>query len=469
MLKEQARAVEGIVRATDLGLICGSFLASALISERSEKVYAALAWLPGQGGMHVAISSDQYALLFTFSLLSWIVASQLRGTYLSLRTQGSGSIILSQLATAILWALLVGCLGFFFKLELISRAFLMVFLAIAMWTLSARQAVAQVIVRRIRTKGFNLRDVVIVGDRDRVVGFAELIGREATSGYRIVRQVITNPDLLSDCDDIEFDEAFVLMGADVANLENLAMKLVRRGKRVHFVPGIFDARQFRQGLTEFAGIPLLTIGGYGLSLPRAAAKRVFDIAGSLILLAGSAPLFVVVALLVKLSSPGPILFSQLRIGHGGREFRIYKFRTMYRDAEKTLYSNPDLYKKYVQNNYKLPKGEDLRITPIGSILRSTSLDELPQLFNVLKGEMSLVGPRPVVPSEINMYGDYGALFISVKPGLTGNWQINGRSDVDDYSRRAALDLEYVRDQSLKIDMDILLRTIPAVVSRRGAH
>jgi lipopolysaccharide/colanic/teichoic acid biosynthesis glycosyltransferase len=88
---------------------------------------------------------------------------------------------------------------------------------------------------------------------------------------------------------------------------------------------------------------------------------------------------------------------------------------------------------------------------------------------VLKGEMSLVGPRPVVPAEINMYGDYGALFISVKPGLTGNWQINGRSDVDDYARRAALDVEYVRDQSLKIDMDILLKTIPAVVMRRGAH
>lgn len=469
MLKEQARAVEGIARATDLSLISGSFLASALISERSEKLYAALAWLPGRGGMHVAISSDQYALLFTFSLLSWMVASQLRGTYLSLRTKSSGSIILGHLATASMWALLVGCLGFFFKLELISRAFLMVFLAIAMCALSARQAVAQLIIRCMRTKGFNLRDVVIVGDQDRVVGFAELIGREATSGYRIVRQVITNPDLPSDCDDTEFDEAFVLMGANVANLENLVMKLVRRGKRVHFVPGIFDARQFRQDLTEFAGIPLLTIGGYGLSLPHTAIKRVFDIAGSLILLVVSAPLLVVVALLVKLSSPGPIFFSQLRIGHGGREFRIYKFRTMYRDAEKALYSNPDLYKKYVQNNYKLPKGEDLRITSIGSILRSTSLDELPQLFNVLKGEMSLVGPRPIVPSEINMYGDYGALFMWVKPGLTGNWQVNGRSDVDDYSRRAALDLEYVRDQSLKIDVDILLRTIPAVVSRRGAH
>src|SRR5260370_9671257 len=132
MLREQARAVEGIARATDLGLISASFLASAFICERSNRVYAALAWLPGQKGMRAAISSDQYALLFTFSLLSWIVASQLRGTYLSLRTKSSGSIVLAQLMTAILWALLVGCLGFFFKLELISRAFLMVVLAIAM-------------------------------------------------------------------------------------------------------------------------------------------------------------------------------------------------------------------------------------------------------------------------------------------------------------------------------------------------
>ncbi len=469
MLREQARAVEGIARATDLGLISASFLASAFICERSNRVYAALAWLPGQKGLHAAISSDQYALLFTFSLLGWIAATQLRGTYWSLRTKTTGSIVLDNLMTAMLWALLVGFSGFFFKLELISRSFLMVFLALATSALSARQAVAQLVVRFFRTKGFNLRDVVVLGDRDRVAGFAELIGREATSGYRVVRQVVTDSDFSSDCSDTEFEEAFVLMGADVPNLDNLVMRFVRRGKRVHFVPGIFDARQFRQGVTEFAGIPLLTVGGYGLTWPNAAAKRAFDIAGSLISLVCAAPLFALVALMVKLSSPGPILFSQMRIGQGGREFRIYKFRTMYRDAEETLYSNPALYKKYVQNNYKLPKGDDLRITPIGSILRSTSLDELPQLFNVLKGEMSLVGPRPVVPSEINMYGDYSALFMSVKPGLTGNWQINGRSDVDDYSRRAALDLEYVRYQSLKNDFDILLRTIPAVVLRRGAH
>jgi exopolysaccharide production protein ExoY len=128
-----------------------------------------------------------------------------------------------------------------------------------------------------------------------------------------------------------------------------------------------------------------------------------------------------------------------------------------------------LHKRYVQNNYKLPKNDDFRITPIGGLLRTTSLDELPQLFNVLRGDMSLVGPRPIVPSELEKYGDCRGLFMSVKPGLTGNWQINGRSSIEDYSHRAALDLEYIRDQSLRNDVDILLKTIPAVVLRRGAH
>jgi lipopolysaccharide/colanic/teichoic acid biosynthesis glycosyltransferase len=135
----------------------------------------------------------------------------------------------------------------------------------------------------------------------------------------------------------------------------------------------------------------------------------------------------------------------------------------------TLISNPTLYQKYIENNYKLPKGEDPRITPLGAFLRRTSLDELPQLFNVLKGDMSLVGPRPIVPAEIDKYGEYGPLFMAVKPGLTGNWQIKGRSNISDYSRRAVLDIEYIRDQSLKTDVDILLKTIPAVVWRKGAH
>ena len=468
MLKEQTRAVEGVARAADLGLIAGSFVMSASISD-SRHLHGALAWLPGQGGMHVAISSDQYALLFTFSLLSWIAATQLRGTYTSVRADRSSSIVWNYVMTGMLWALLIGFSAFFFKLQLVSRSFLTVFLPLATLAVGARRTGEQLLMRFIRGKGFNLRDVLVVGDQSRAARLVEFIEHEGSSGYRVVRHVVTHPDRPTECEDTEFDEAFVLMGSGAANFESLVMRFIERGKRVHFVPGIFDARRFRQHLTEFAGIPLLTVGGYGLSLPQRVAKRVFDVAGSLILLVLLAPLFVLIALLVKLSSPGPVLFSQVRLGEGERKFRIYKFRTMRQDAEKILSSDPALYKRYLDNNYKLPKGEDFRITAIGGLLRSTSLDELPQLFNVLRGEMSLVGPRPIVPSELEMYGDCRGLFMSVRPGLTGNWQINGRSRIEDYSRRATLDLEYIRDQSLRNDVDILLKTIPAVVLRKGAH
>ena len=267
----------------------------------------------------------------------------------------------------------------------------------------------------------------------------------------------------------DLDEVFVLLGHGASDLERLVLKLVKRGKRVHLVPGIFDATLFRQSLAEVAGVPVLSIGGFGMSRFQAGAKRFLDIIAPLLLLLVLGPLLAVVALAVKLSSPGPVLFTQERLGKGGRRFRIYKFRTMYRDAEKILRSDLAVYQKYVENNYKLPPGQDCRITCIGRFLRTTSLDELPQLLNVLKGDMSLVGPRPIVPLEIEKYGDYGGLFMSVRPGLTGNWQVSGRSEVSDYTRRAALDIAYLRDQSLKTDINILLRTIPAVLSRKGAH
>src|SRR5262249_43983830 len=143
-------------------------------------------------------------------------------------------------------------------------------------------------------------------------------------------------------------------------------------------------------------------------------------------------------------------------------------RTMRTDAEKILRANPELYHKYISNNYKLPEGDDFRITPFGRFLRATSLDELPQLINILKGDLSLVGPRPIVPQELEEYGDFAPFLLSVRPGLTGYWQVMGRSTIG-YPRRAELELEYIRDQSLKNDMNIILKTIPAVIKQRGAH
>ncbi len=249
----------------------------------------------------------------------------------------------------------------------------------------------------------------------------------------------------------------------------MALRFIRMGKRVNIVTGMFDASLFRQSLYQFAGIPIVSIGGRGMSRFQVFVKRAIDVVGSAVLLVCLSPLMLAIAALIKLTSPGPVLFVQERLGQKWKRVRLYKFRTMHADAEQALKADPDLYDRYVSNNYKLPKGADPRVTPFGKFLRTTSLDELPQLFNVLTGDMSLVGPRPVVPPEIRRYDDLAHLFLSVKPGLTGLWQVNGRSEIVDTARRAELDLEYVRDQSIRTDVDILVRTIPAVLKRKGAH
>jgi lipopolysaccharide/colanic/teichoic acid biosynthesis glycosyltransferase len=163
-----------------------------------------------------------------------------------------------------------------------------------------------------------------------------------------------------------------------------------------------------------------------------------------------------------------VLFAQERLGLGGQRFRLLKFRSMVHDAERRLRQHPDLYGEYLRNDYKLPEDRDPRITRLGRFLRKSSLDELPQLWNVLRGEMTLVGPRPIVPEEIERYRPYADILLSVKPGLTGSWQVSGRSQLA-YPARAFLDLDYIARHTLRQDLGILVKTLPAVVRRRGAH
>jgi exopolysaccharide production protein ExoY len=469
MLKEQANTFLGISRAADLGIIAVSFASAATICPPATGPKP-LAWVPGLGGSPDAAGAFyQYPLLFFFSLIAWLAVAQWRDTYRSHRAEGYPSVLWQNLITQVLWGTLTGFCVFVFKLQLVSRLFFLTFLPLSMLLLNVKHTGIRIALTSARLRGFNLRSVAIIGDPDRVTLFSELMKRENDSGYRVLQEVHVDAATFENLSDTNVDEVFVLIGSGLADLERLILKLLKLGKRVHIVAGILDASPFRQSLGNFAGVPVLSIGGFRLEKVDAGAKRLLDICGSTILFGLLAPMMAMIALLIKISSPGPVVFAQERLGEHGRRFRIYKFRTMCVDAEKTLESNPALYQKYIDNNYKLPKGEDPRITPLGVFLRRTSLDELPQLFNVLKGDMSLVGPRPIVPAEIDKYGEYGQLFISVKPGLTGNWQTSGRSDITDYSRRAVLDIEYIRDQSLKTDVDILLKTIPAVVWRKGAH
>jgi lipopolysaccharide/colanic/teichoic acid biosynthesis glycosyltransferase len=197
-------------------------------------------------------------------------------------------------------------------------------------------------------------------------------------------------------------------------------------------------------------------------------NRALDVAVAAAALVVLSPVMTVVSILLKILDPGPILFRQERLGQCGRSFLLYKFRSMRVDAERLLRADGALYRRYVENDYKLPEAEDPRISPLGRFLRKTSLDELPQLWNVIKGDMALVGPRPIVPAEREKYEPYVDLLLAVRPGLTGLWQVNGRSAVR-YPARAFMDFDYVAARSLRGDLALLARTGPSVLMGRGAH
>jgi exopolysaccharide production protein ExoY len=471
MLRNNATTISALSRGVDLACVAIAFIAAATWCGYRDGI-GPLLWMSGASRPGAVHSGDQYVLLLVLSLVVWEVMAQWNEAYRSHRGQRLWPLVRTQMKCAILWAVLLGCLVFVFKLSAITRPFFLRFFPIAALLLIARQIVIDLVLRWIRAKGYNQRGVVVLGDPARAALFSKLIQQEAASGFRLVpgESVATDGNNMVWRPSGPFDEAFLVIGPDSPpEIESLALSLLKQGKRINIVPGLFDVKLFRQSLDEFAGVPVVSVGGPGLDEFQALAKRLMDLVGSALLAVMLAPVMAVVALLVRLSSPGPVLFSQERLGQGGRRFFIYKFRTMYADAQQRLESDPLLYQKYVANGYKLPKGKDPRVTALGKVLRALSLDELPQLFNVLKGDMSLVGPRPIVPPELAEYGEYGALFLSVKPGLTGNWQVNGRSAIVDYTRRAALDIEYIRDQSIKTDLNILLRTIPAVLRRKGAH
>lgn len=206
-----------------------------------------------------------------------------------------------------------------------------------------------------------------------------------------------------------------------------------------------------------------------LSLTARAVKRLVDVVGAVVFFTMGLPLYLLVALGVKFSSPGPVHYWQYRVGRNGRRFRFYKFRSMYVDGDEVLTSllaSDEEANSMWEAYQKLEK--DPRITPFGRLIRRASLDELPQFWNVLKGDMSLVGPRPCMEQQDRFYGRHWESYCAVKPGLTGLWQVSGRSRLS-YSQRVRLDARYVQEWSMGLDLKILLKTVSAVISGDGSH
>lgn len=196
-----------------------------------------------------------------------------------------------------------------------------------------------------------------------------------------------------------------------------------------------------------------------------AFKRIVDIILGCIGLVLLSPVFLILAICIKIDSKGPVIFAHKRIGKNGKEFNMYKFRSMYENAEKMIENFNEEQKREWQENFKLEN--DPRITKVGKFLRKTSLDELPQIVNIIKGDLSIIGPRPVIDEELEKYGKNKDKFLSITPGLTGYWQANGRSNTT-YEERMQMELYYIDNQSLWLDIKIFFKTIVSVLKKEGA-
>jgi exopolysaccharide biosynthesis polyprenyl glycosylphosphotransferase len=239
------------------------------------------------------------------------------------------------------------------------------------------------------------------------------------------------------------------------------------GCQLFSLPQAFSKGAIEPTLEWRRGVPLLGLTRPGLRGQQLVMKRAVDIVASAAGLMVLAPVFAMVGLAVKLSSPGPVLFSQMRVGLGGRRFRILKFRSMVVGAEHKL---ADLADHNICTDPRLFKiKDDPRATRLGRFLRQSSIDELPQLWNVLRGDMSLVGPRPPLPSEVALYQEHHYSRFDMRPGVTGPWQVSGRNRITDFDEVIRLERAYMRHWSIWKDLAILARTIPVVLRMDGAH
>ncbi|WP_438867433.1 sugar transferase [Paractinoplanes ferrugineus] len=334
-----------------------------------------------------------------------------------------------------------------------------------------------------RARGASLRRVILAGHELAVIGMARQLRRERYHGLEVVGACLppghdgvgvtgmpvygTFDDVASAVEQADADTVVVLSCPELDGnaLRRLAWRLERDEVDLVVASALVDVAGARTTIRPFDGLPMLHVEHPRLHGGSRLIKDLFDRVGALLLLAAFGPLLLAVALCVRMTSRGPVLFRQVRVGRDGRPFRIFKFRSMYVDAEARL---AELRHLNEHDGVLFKMRDDPRVTGVGRWLRRFSLDELPQLLNVLLGQMSLVGPRPPLPSEVAVYADDVRRRLAVKPGMTGLWQVSGRSDLS-WEEAVRLDLRYVENWSLSLDLVILLRTMTAVVRSSGAY
>lgn len=297
-----------------------------------------------------------------------------------------------------------------------------------------------------------------------IVGFINVVNGESLQSYPNLGSLEDIEDIL--INNVVDEVVFLLPRGYTGTVEKYAKLCEEMGITVKIVINLYDLKNSRNYLSSVGVFPVLTYYSVNQSQLGRLVKRLMDIVGALVGLILSLPFAIFIIPAIKLDSPGPIFFGQQRVGRNGRRFKLYKFRSMCIDAEQRLEAL--MSKNKMGEGYMFKLDDDPRITRVGRILRKTSLDELPQFFNVLRGDMSLVGTRPPTAHEVEKYKRHHYRRISMKPGLTGMWQVSGRSEITDFDEVVHLDTKYIDNWSIWLDIKIILKTVKVVLIRKGS-
>lgn len=432
--------------------------------------------VPGESFVTYA---DYIPVQLLFAVLC-LLGYQFHGTYRLTRATSSTAEAMAIVGSTTFALMLVFALTTLVRYPASSRLTFIYAWGFAVVFTIAGRALLRMLRARLYRAGIGAQRTIVVGNNRLARMVMQMLAQEQSLGYQVIgfvdqavdtdfgrfRALGTIEQLPTLIDTLGATAVVVALPASQHEDAIWVLEHCRRdGVNVSLVPDLFDVQLSHVRLDSLGGIPIFgvketTIAGWNLFL-----KRAMDLVVSTLALVLLAPACAIVALAIKLDSPGPVFFKQVRLGKGGAPFVCYKFRSMYHGAEAQL----EALRAFNEADGPIFKmREDPRLTRVGRVLRRTSIDELPQLWNVFRGEMSLVGPRPPIPSEVERYEPWHRRRLEAVPGLTGLWQVSGRSSLS-FEEMVMLDIYYIENWSLGLDIQILLRTVPAVIATAGAY
>jgi len=484
MLKEKEKVVRKAMILLDGLVVSGAFIFSYYLGRYFHAFYKESGLPFADIVNYLPLNIEQYVVILLFAMPLWPAMLYINGAYKAMRTESFFMAVWTVAKSAVYMVFAFGSLIFFFQFKFVSRLFFINFIMISAFMLIVEKAIVFYIVKNARKRGHNFKRFLIVGTGKRAGNFIARINNHPEWGFKIEGvidyekhpagkeikgvQVIGTLDNLQGilCDKAIDEVVFLVPRSALEKIENALYVCENLGIRATLAIDLFDFKlaKFRQ--TELDGIPLLSFETTVADELRLFIKRGIDILASLAGLIILSPVFLFTAIVIKLTSDGPILFLQKRAGLNGREFTLYKFRTMYNDAHKKRAQMEGL-NEIEGAVFKIKN--DPRITPAGKILRKLSVDELPQLLNVLIGNMSLVGPRPLPVYEVEKFQPWQRRRLSMRPGITCLWQISGRNRIQSFDDWMKLDLEYIDTWHLRLDFFILFKTILVVLFGVGAY